>query len=82
MGDGPGDANYFDVERQTKEWEVDVPYYRRPMSEILNPLLAAGFRLDSAAEPQPTAAFDEKRPERCGKESRDLVFPCVRARRE
>ena len=43
MGDDPGDANYFDVERQTKEWEVDVPYYRRPMSEILNPLWRLAF---------------------------------------
>lgn len=74
-----GDGNYFDVERQHKEWDVDVPYYRRPMGEIVNPLLAAGFRLDRVLEPQPTEAFAEKRPERYEKESRYPVFLCIRA---
>jgi len=27
MGEDPGDANYYEVEQQIKEWDVDVPYY-------------------------------------------------------
>ncbi|WP_276254069.1 class I SAM-dependent methyltransferase [Halomontanus rarus] len=71
--------NYFEVERLSKEWDVDVPYYRRPFSEMLNPLLENGFQLDTVVEPQPTAAFEDQRPERYEKESRYPVFLCVRA---
>jgi SAM-dependent methyltransferase len=76
------DENYFAVERRTKEWSVEVPYYRRPLSEVLNPLVEAGLRVDRIAEPQPTEAFGEKRPERYEKESRQPVFLCVRATNE
>lgn len=71
--------NYFEVEKLTKEWEVEVPYYRRPFSEILGPVLDNGFRLDEIVEPQPTERFRELRPERYEKESRYPVFLCVRA---
>jgi SAM-dependent methyltransferase len=80
--DEEGGANYFEVERASKEWEVEVPYYRRPFSEVVNPLLEAGFRLDRVLEPRPTAAFEEKWPERYEKESRHPVFLCVRAVKE
>ena len=73
-------SNYFAVERQTKEWAVDVPYYRRPLSAMLDPLVEAGFELERLVEPQPTAAFREARPERYEKESTHPVFLCVRAR--
>lgn len=76
------DENYFAVERRVKEWSVEVPYYRRPLSEVLNPLVEAGFRVDRIAEPQPTEEFREKRPERYEKESRWPVFLCVRAVKE
>jgi SAM-dependent methyltransferase len=75
-----GESNYFAVERQTKEWAVDVPYYRRPFSAVVEPLLDAGFDLERVVEPQPTEAFRELRPERYEKESRNPVFLCVRAR--
>lgn len=71
--------NYFEIERLSKEWDVDVPYYRRPFSEMLNPLLENGFQLDTIVEPQPTEAFAEQRPDRYEKESRYPVFLCVRA---
>lgn len=74
-----GEANYFEVERRKKEWDVEVPYYRRSFSAVVNPLLEAGFRLDRLVEPQPTEAFRERRPERYKKESRQPVFLCVRA---
>ena len=73
------DENYYEVERKVKEWAVDVPYYRRPFSEMINPLLETGFRIDSVLEPQPTDAFEEQWPERYETESRHPVFLCVRA---
>jgi SAM-dependent methyltransferase len=75
----PDDADYFAVERRVKEWAVEVPYYRRPVSEVLNPVLEAGLRIDRVSEPRPTEGFREKRPERYGKESRRPVFLVVRA---
>jgi SAM-dependent methyltransferase len=80
--DDEGEANYFEVERKTKEWDVEVPYYRRPFSEMVQPLIETGFRIDRVLEPRPTAAFEEKWPERYEKESRYPVFLCVRAVRE
>jgi SAM-dependent methyltransferase len=74
-----GESNYFDVERQTKEWAVDVPYYRRPFSAVVQPLLEAGFALAELVEPQPTEEFKAVRPERYETESRNPVFLCVRA---
>ncbi|ERH10020.1 MAG: methylase involved in ubiquinone/menaquinone biosynthesis [halophilic archaeon J07HX64] len=76
-----GAANYFETERQRHEWAVDVPYYRRPFSAVINPLLEAGFRLESVVEPQPTAEFERRRPELYERESRHPVFLCVRATR-
>jgi len=76
------DENYFEIEKIYKEWEVDVPYYRRPFSEILNPVLDNGFQLDTIVEPQPTEEFKELRPDRYEKESRYPVFLCVRATKQ
>jgi SAM-dependent methyltransferase len=81
-GDEAEAENYFEVERLTKEWDVPVPYYRRPLSAVVGPLLDNGFRLERLVEPQPTEAFRERRPERYEKESRHPVFLCVEATRE
>lgn len=75
----PEDADYFAVERRTKEWVVDVPYYRRPLAEIFEPVLEAGFRIDAVTEPRPTERFAERWSERYEKESRRPVFLCLRA---
>lgn len=79
--DGEGE-NYFEVEQATKEWDVDVSYYRRPFSEVFNPVLNNGFRVDKIVESQPTKAFAEQRPERYEKESKNPVFLCVRATKQ
>jgi SAM-dependent methyltransferase len=71
--------NYFEIERYVKEWSVDVPCYRRPFDAMLDPVIESGFRIDEICEPQPTAEFAEKRPERYEKESHNPVFLCVRA---
>lgn len=77
--DDEGAENYFETERLTADWGVEVPFYRRPLSEMLNPLSDAGFRLDEIAEPRPTEAFREQRPDVYEKESKNPVFLCVRA---
>lgn len=37
---------YYDVEPATKEWAVDVPFFRRPFAAIVQPVLDAGFQID------------------------------------
>jgi SAM-dependent methyltransferase len=71
--------NYFEHERLVQDWDVEVPYYRRPLGDMLEPLLANGLRLDGVVEPQPTERFREAMPERYDKESRIPVFLCLRA---
>jgi len=44
-------SNYFDVELVEYEWRgfstpVQVPSYRRPLSEVVNPLINAGFSVE------------------------------------
>jgi hypothetical protein len=56
-----------------------VPWYRRPLSEILNPLVAAGFHLDRVLEPLPTPEFAEADPLRYEELTREPVFMCIRA---
>ena len=74
-------SDYFAVERETKEWAVDVPYYRRPLAAMVDPLLANDFALDALVEPQPTDEFAEAAPDLYEKESTHPVFLCIRARR-
>lgn len=76
--------NYFAVERETMTWpaadgEVDVPFYRRPFAEVVNPLLETGFRLDELVEPTPRESFEDKKPESYEKRLRYPTFLCVRA---
>jgi ubiquinone/menaquinone biosynthesis C-methylase UbiE len=75
-------GNYFERERLVKDWDVEVPYYRRPLAGMIEPLLANGLRLDGLVEPQPTERFREKMPGRYEKESRQPVFLCLRAVKE
>lgn len=61
-------VNYFEVERECMAWSVsdksiDVPFYRRPFSEVVNPLVETGFQLDELVEPKPTETVEEKNPE-------------------
>lgn len=73
------DENYFHRERRVKDWDVEIPYYRRPLEQMLNPLLEAGFTLETVAEPQPTQAFEAVWPDRYETESRHPVFLAVHA---
>jgi SAM-dependent methyltransferase len=76
--------NYFAVEEQTMTWpagddEVEVPFYRRPFAEAINPLLETGFRLEELVEPTPTPGFEEKKPDSYEKRCTYPTFMCVRA---
>lgn len=77
--------NYFEVEGERMTWrhdgdEVEVPFYSRPFSEIVNPLLESGFRIEELVEPTPRESFREKKPESYEKRLTYPTFLCVRAR--
>jgi len=76
--------NYFETERERMTWSVagddfDVPFYRRPLSEVVNPLVETGFQLDELVEPKPRDAFEEKKPESYEKRLKYPTFLCIRA---
>ncbi|MCO8243262.1 class I SAM-dependent methyltransferase [Haladaptatus sp. AB643] len=77
-------VNYFETERERMTWtsnggDVDVPFYHRPFSEIINPLLETGFQLDELVEPTPTATFEGRKPESYEKRLKRPTFVCIRA---
>jgi SAM-dependent methyltransferase len=79
-------GNYFAVERVEFTWQgggepVQMPYYRRPLGAMLDPLPAAGFVLERLLEPRPVEAFREQEPEDYEKLMRQPGFICIRARK-
>lgn len=78
------DVNYFETGQEHMTWsvsggEVDVPFYHRPFSEIVTPLVETGFRLDELVEPTPTETFEGKKPESYQKRLERPTFLCIRA---
>lgn len=76
--------NYFETAEERMQWSVDgepvdVPFYRRPFAEVLNPLVGSGFRLEEVAEPRPRESFAAKKPESYEKRLTQPTFLCVRA---
>jgi len=56
-------ADYYAVERFDRVWgpgeeRVEVPVYRRPLSEVTAPLFEAGFVLEGLEEPTPEVETD------------------------
>jgi SAM-dependent methyltransferase len=79
-------GNYFEVELVDYEFDwpaydirVRVPYYRRPLSAMLEPLLGAGFTLEHLVEPQPVPEFEKLDPRDYAKLMRQPGFICFRA---
>jgi SAM-dependent methyltransferase len=77
-------GNYFNVEQVEVVWNgwgghVKVPSYRRPLSAMLDPLLAAGFILERLVEPQPLPEFEKDDPDDYAKLLRQPGFICFRA---
>lgn len=78
------EAHYFEVELVEYEWTgfgmpVRVSSYQRPMSAVIEPLVATGFAPDRLLEPIPTEAFKEKLPEDYEDLRQRPGFMCVRA---
>jgi SAM-dependent methyltransferase len=79
-------GNYFEIEAVDFEWRgfgtpVRMPYYRRPLQAMLDPLLGAGFVLERLLEPRPVPQFRDQDPEDYDKLMRRPGFICFRARK-
>ena len=77
-------SNYYAVELVECEWNgfgipVRMPSYRRPLNEVINPLVKAGFRVDQLLEPIPTEEFKQRDPEEFDILNKNPGFMCVRA---
>ena len=79
--------NYYKTELVSAEWRgfkpvrVNMPSFRRPLEAMINPLIAAGFRLEKIVEPKPTIEFARADPEDFRELSKQPCFLCIRARK-
>lgn len=78
--------SYFSVGRTELVWKgfdkpVLVPSYRRPLQEMLNPLIQAGFFLEKVLEPLPTEEFRELNRKEFDHLSTSPGFICFKARK-
>ena len=78
------DGDYFAVEQVDFNWgsfgvDVNVPYYRRPLGAMIDPLLEAGFILERLLEPKPTQQFEQADRQDYEKLIRRPGFICFRA---
>lgn len=76
-------SDYFSTEYIVDQWEregklIDVPFYRRPLQEILNETLGY-FSLEKIVEPQPTKEFQVKEREKYEKLMKNPHFFIVKA---
>ncbi|WP_371372642.1 class I SAM-dependent methyltransferase [Sporomusa aerivorans] len=76
--------NYFVTELLDDEWEtnrgkVKVQFYRRPLAQIIAPVISAGFRIETLLEPTPTEKFRELHPQVFEKLTRRPHFLVLRA---
>jgi SAM-dependent methyltransferase len=79
-------GNYFATERVCLDWRnfgktVNMPYFRRPLSAMIDPLIESGFVLERLFEPRPTPAFANEDPHHYQKLMRQPGFICFRARK-
>jgi len=80
-------GRYFEIEKFETHWggfgdpKPLMRGYRRSLSAVINPLLGAGFLLDTLLEPLPQEAFKTQEPEDYEKLMKYPVFLCVRARK-
>lgn len=78
------EANYFEVQHLEETWrgfgcEARMPFYRRPLSAMINPLVSAGFVVEQILEPQPLEEFKAKDPKDYEKLMKQPGFICIRA---
>ena len=58
-----------------------MPSFRRPLNELLNPLLEAGFQIEKIIEPLPTDEFKQADPKHYEELSRFPAFLCLKAKK-
>jgi len=80
------DGNYFEIEQVAYRCggfgiTVSMPYYRRPLSAMINPVIETGFELERVLEPQPVPEFREHDPRDYEKLMRQPGFICFRSRK-
>ena len=77
-------AVYFEIERVEYVWRgfggaVTMPSFRRSFADVITPVLAAGFQLQTVLEPRPQDAFRAVDPDEYAKLMREPGFLCVSA---
>lgn len=78
--------HYFAVEQVSALWKgfgphVVVPTHRRPLAEVLNPLVQSGFQLVQVLEPIPTPEFRLTEPVKYERHLNEPAFLCLKAQR-
>jgi len=84
------DYSYFDVDdyfetrllKDTWSNNVEVEFYRRPLSEIIRPVTDNGFLIEKVTEPMPTEDFKEKEPNSYERLTKKPQFLFLKARKE
>lgn len=72
---------YYEIEQLELPWGgLGCHDYRRPFSELLQPLLEAGFQLERLDEPTPQPGFAEAEPEEFDLHTRIPRYVCLKAR--
>jgi|SRR6516162_9356800 len=78
---------YHETKLVGMEWKSfgeprpEVQMYRRPLQEIVNPLIAAGFILERLVEPRPTEDLRVADPKKYERLLQTPYFMCIRAKR-
>ena len=78
--------DYFSTELREYTWgglgaPIVVPCYRRPLSDMTDPIVRAGFSIERVIEPVPTEEFAEVEPEEYARLMRRPRVLCVRVRK-
>jgi SAM-dependent methyltransferase len=82
------EGNYFDIEQVEMEFSqksfgvrVSIPFFRRPLNAMIDPLLETGFVLERLFEPRPVPEFKEHDSADYEKLMRQPGFICFRVRK-
>jgi len=78
--------DYFSTELREYIWRgfgapIVVPCYRRPFSQMIDPIVRAGFSIDRVVEPVPTEEFAEVKADEYAQLMRRPRVLCVRVRK-
>lgn len=78
--------NYFRIELLDDEWniasrKVEVQFYRRPLSKIIEAVTSSGFVIEKLLEPMPTEEFKIHNPNSYDKLTKRPQFLFIRAKK-